>query len=73
MNKKYGIHIYEKDNTPGFKDSYAYDEWFSSKEERDKQYTYYNKPSNPSPKDIVTEIDHPNYETTSYSLIEKEI
>ncbi|MCT3077183.1 hypothetical protein [Leuconostoc citreum] len=72
---KYGIETYERDETPGYRDSgYLPVEWFNSEEERDKRYEKYielQKPAS-SPKDIIMELENPSYVYYTYSKIEKE-
>lgn len=71
---KFGIKIYEMDETPGFRDSgYLPTEWFETAQERDEKYEEYLKPDGPqSPEDIIIELEHPNYVYYRYTKIEEE-
>ncbi|MBZ5971599.1 MULTISPECIES: hypothetical protein [Leuconostoc] len=71
---KFGIEIYERDQTPGYRDSNVWEEWFDSAEERNKKYEQYiesEKPSS-SPEDIMIELEYPSYVTTTYKKIWKD-
>lgn len=58
--KKYGIEIYEKDNTIGFKSKSVWTEWYESEEERDSAYRIYTTKRRSSPKDMLIEMEIAN-------------
>lgn len=41
---EYGIRIYEKDNTPGYKSSDTWEKWYETKEDRDEKYEAFSRP-----------------------------
>lgn len=72
---KFGIEIYERDQTPGFKDSGPLPtEWFDSEDKRDEKYEQYieSEKLSSSPKDIMFELEYPNYVTRTYKKVYKE-
>lgn len=70
---KYGIEIYEMDETPGCRDSgYLPTEWFTSKKARDSKYDKYMEEDKiKSPDEILIEMEHPNYIYYQYTKIDK--
>ncbi|MGQ2286706.1 hypothetical protein ACT5YT_05505 [Leuconostoc suionicum] len=71
---KFGIEIYERDQTPGYRDSDVWKEWFDSAEQRDKKYEQYieSEKSSSSPKDIMIELENPSYITRTYKKVWKD-
>lgn len=70
MAKQYGIHTYEKDNTPGFRSSGEWDTWFASQDERDRKYDYLVMPHPVRPDEIWLPD---NMTTYTYTKIERDV
>lgn len=81
LMKKYGIEIYEKDNTIGGKSRSTWTEWFDSEEQRDNEYQFYTTKRTSSPSDMLIEmeiasspyIDGDEATTRTYTKIEEAI
>ena len=79
--KKFGINIYEKDNTIGFKDRSEWTVWYDSEEDRDEAYVSYTRVRRRSPKDELIEMEIANSPyidgsetiTRTYTKVEEEI